>query len=132
MEKYTQCGNTSKVQMEFLQHLQNGSLPISEFTHHAHIELAWIMLQANPVQDAMEKVSQIILNYVKKLGAAAKFNRALTQNSVLLISKRMHKDLDFEGFKRNNEDLFDDFKKALMLFSLEGSDNRTNTIQILK
>jgi hypothetical protein len=48
------------------------------FTHEAHLRLAWIHIKKYGEAQAIENISNQLLNFVTQLGAADKYNKTVT------------------------------------------------------
>ena len=56
-----------------------------DFTHEAHLRLAWINIKKNGVHDAIPKVQSELKRYVDHLGANDKYNDTLTVAAVKAV-----------------------------------------------
>jgi len=63
---------------EFKTAFANCTLNPSLFSHEAHLRLAWMIVQENGIERAIEIICNQIQHYVKHLGALDKFNKTLT------------------------------------------------------
>ncbi len=50
----------------------------SEFTHEAHLRLAWINIDKYGIEEAEKNIQHLLQNYVGYLGAKGKYNTTLT------------------------------------------------------
>jgi hypothetical protein len=98
---------------EFLHNFSTGIFNPKLFTHEAHLRLAWIALNAEPLTFAQNTVSDLILNYVKHWGAQNKFDRKLTRASVQIIASRMSHETSFPTFINKHQDLVINFKTLI-------------------
>jgi hypothetical protein len=114
MEKHRTLNDT-----EFLQQFINCQISPQDFTHEAHLRLAWIHLRQNGLEKALENIQTQILNYVAFVGAKDKYNQALTIAATKLIHQLMlQSEADnfndfiaaFPRLKTNFRDLLDSIK----------------------
>lgn len=91
-------------------------LPPSDFTHLAHLRLAWLRLNQDQLGKAVIAVQDDILRYVEFLGVKEKYNRTLTIAAVYIVHRRMESSdaADFHSFMTSNSDLASDFKNLIM------------------
>ncbi len=63
---------------EFEQKLINCELNPSEFSHEAHLRLAWINIKRYGIEKAEKKIQTHLLKFVNSVGAKDKYNMTLT------------------------------------------------------
>lgn len=63
---------------EFEKQFENCELDPSEFSHEAHLRLAWIHINKYGIEKAIHNVQAQLLNFVKHAGAEGKYNKTLT------------------------------------------------------
>lgn len=63
---------------EFLQHIEGCTLPKEAFTHRNHVRLAWLYLTDRAGGDPDSRIAATIQRYATSIGAATKFDLALT------------------------------------------------------
>ena len=73
---------------QFLQQLQNTTLPPEMFNHYGHLRLAWLMLQQYPLEQAINHTCNTINAYATALGATDKFHYTLTAAIVRIMAQR--------------------------------------------
>lgn len=104
-----------------LERLQDGTLPAAEFNHYNHVRAAWHCLNALPLREAAHSFRDVLLSYVRRLGAEDKFHLTLTFAFMHLIHERMKTSpADWEGFVAANVDLFEDAKAVVAQFYSAG------------
>jgi len=84
----------------FVRELELCRLDPKLFTHEAHLRLAWIHLQNSDVDNAIGRVENQLVNFVRSLGAFEKYNKTLTHAAVRTVCHFMKKSgsTDFIGF----------------------------------
>ena len=94
---------------EFLERFLQGTLPPASFRHADHVRAAWLMLQAYPGFDGLERYCAGI----KKLASAANkpglYHETITWAYLLLIRERrvrMPSAHTWQEFAASNSDLF--------------------------
>ncbi|MDF1694636.1 MAG: hypothetical protein P1U56_02335 [Saprospiraceae bacterium] len=50
----------------------------SDFSHEAHLRLAWIQINKYGIDIALQNVQNLLINYVQYVGAHDKYNKTLT------------------------------------------------------
>ena len=63
---------------EFLQQIEACTLPKEAFTHRNHVRLAWLYLTDRAGGDPDTRIAETIQRYATSIGAATKFDQALT------------------------------------------------------
>lgn len=71
----------------FILAVDRGTMPLSFFSHTAHIRLVWIILVRYPDQEVDGKVSDLIFRFVKHHGKPEQFNARLTHKAIMIIKK---------------------------------------------
>jgi len=96
----------------FLNALRSGILPLSTFTHEAHIRLGWIHLTREPLEEAVKSVVQEIRNFVAVYGKEDKYHHTLTVAALYILASRLgsSENRSFRSFIDRNPDLLTDFK----------------------
>jgi hypothetical protein len=74
---------------EFETIFESGQIPVAEFTHEAHLRLAWIHIIKYGVDQAIKNVTTQIRSFVTAIGAADKYDENLTVISVELTHRLM-------------------------------------------
>ena len=70
----------------------------SEFTHEAHLRLAWININKYGIEQAEKSIQELLQNYVEYLGAKGKYNTTLTIAATKAVYHFMLKS-DTKNFK---------------------------------
>ncbi|VTT97462.1 Uncharacterized protein OS=Planctomyces maris DSM 8797 GN=PM8797T_09849 PE=4 SV=1 [Gemmataceae bacterium] len=105
---------------QFLSAFESATLERAEWTHEAHVRLAWLYLSKYPVADALEKVRGGIrrLNQAFASAGAAPcrpvdaqnppgYHDTITVAFVRVIAGRLGAGEKYEAFRERNADLFD-------------------------
>lgn len=100
---------------DFLAAFHDGTLPAAAFDHAGHLRAAFLVLCAEPRNQAIESICAGISRIARKLGAAGKFHRTLTVAMAQIIAARRAQTpgQDWPGFLELNEDLLHDAKRVL-------------------
>lgn len=85
---------------EFKNKFKDCSLEPSLFSHEAHLRFAWLHIQQQPLESAIETVNKQILNFVDNLGARDKYHKTLTVVAMKIVNHFIQK---------SNSDNFSDF-----------------------
>jgi hypothetical protein len=93
---------------ELLRRLGDGSLPASEFSHRNHVRAAWHCLrQGASLRDSAHGFRDLLLHYVRAIGAEDKFHQTLTLAFMHIIHARMGEAGEtWDAFAARNPDLF--------------------------
>jgi len=93
---------------DFIAAFEECSLPPAEFSHRAHVRLAWLYLREGSLLEALNRYSTGIQRYAASLGAAGKYHETITWAYLFLIHERMRQSpaSTFDAFATANEDLF--------------------------
>ncbi len=100
---------------EFATSFEKLELSPSDFTHEAHLRLAWIHINKYGWQQAEENINRQLLQFVAKVGAADKFNKTVTCASVRIIADYMRQSEagNFAEFLAEYPALKSDFKGVI-------------------
>ena len=84
----------------FLQALEDGSLPLAEFTHRNHLRAGWLYLERHPLPEAAMYCALTIQKYAARHGAPDKFHLTLTLAFMHIIAglREQHPAADWESF----------------------------------
>lgn len=96
----------------FLDAFRSGSLPLSSFTHEAHLRLGWLHLTREPLEAAVENVAQEIQHFVRVYGKEDKYHHTLTVAALHILASRIRSSeiRSFRSFMDRNPDLLTDLK----------------------
>jgi len=119
---------------ELYQAVINGTLPVAEFDHEAHIRLAWYYLTRWPFSEASRRFHQDFRKLVQSAGAEAKYHKTITTALLQLIASHLGDEKcrsDWASFKADAEPLFADAVGLLQRFyspTLLNSDTARTTL----
>ena len=102
---------------EFLEAFESCCLPEEQWTHQAHVHMAWLYLQQMPLELAIPVVRDGIKRYNTSLNKPLGYHETITQAFLHLISDRIQKaqaPQSFKAFCSQNPDLLDRQLKALL------------------
>lgn len=100
---------------EFMQQFEQQTLDPAEFNHKGHLRIAWLYLQTEELDAAIDKVCGGIKRYAESLGATDKFHHTLTEAIVRLMAlkKQDSTETGFEGFLSAHPELVNDLPALL-------------------
>ena len=96
--------------VEFLNAFESCALPEGQWTHRAHVRMAWLYLQRLRLSQAIPIVREGIKRYNSSLKKSLSYHETITQAFLYLISDRITTGdgtLPFEHFCEQNPDLLD-------------------------
>lgn len=95
---------------QFLAAFLDSTLPPAGFDHLGHLRAAWLLLQRQPLNDAVETTCEAIARLAARLGVPGKYNHTLTEALVRLMANGGGADpaLPWAGFLAANTELKDD------------------------
>ena len=70
---------------EFLQQIEDCTLPKAAFNHRNHVRLAWLYLNDRQAGDADARIAATIQRYATSIGAARKYDHELTVKWMRLV-----------------------------------------------
>ena len=73
---------------EFLADFLACRLRAADFNHRAHVRIAWLMLERQPLDDAIESICIGIQRFAVHLGATTKFHRTMSEALARLIANK--------------------------------------------
>lgn len=94
--------------LEFLTRFESCTLPESEWTHLAHIRVAWLCLQSGSAEEALQRVRHGILRYnTEVLNRPHMYHETVTVAFTRLVSARLVAGETWSGFAQRIDDLLD-------------------------
>jgi hypothetical protein len=93
---------------EFLRSFEECTLPKAEWTHAAHLRMAWIYLRRHPFEEALARARAGIQKYNASQGSKG-YRETITQFFMRMISHRLGAGagaLSFDEFLASNQDLY--------------------------
>lgn len=100
---------------DFLAALEDGSLPLAEFSHRNHLRAGWLYLERQPLPEAAMTCALAIRNYATRHGAPEKFHLTLTLAFMHIIAnlREGHPSTDWESFVAACPDLQRDAQRLI-------------------
>ena len=74
---------------EFVDAFERCTLPPDQFSHRAHVRLAWLYLRDGSLLEALPRFVDGLKRYAGSLGASAKYHETITWAYLFLIHERM-------------------------------------------
>lgn len=99
---------------EFLAAFEAAAFTRPEWTHEAHVRMAWLYLTRLPFADALEKVRRGIQKLNGKIGSPDGYHETITVAFVRIIADRAAGGERYEAFRDRNPDLLDRTLPALL------------------
>jgi hypothetical protein len=92
---------------ELIAAFESTELPAEQFSHEAHVRVAWWYLRATSLPDALTRFSTGLRRFATAKGAPHKYHETITVAYLLLIAERLERgrDLDWREFAAANRDL---------------------------
>ena len=108
---------TEPVDVEFLSRFEACTLPEGEWTHSAHIRVAWICLsQASPEQ-ALERIRSGILRYnTEVLKRRHKYHETVTVAFTRIVAERMRENEPWIEFEKRIDDILNPAEPLLLRY----------------
>ena len=100
---------------EFLRQFSHCEMAPDDFTHEAHLRLAYLHLRQYGLEEAEVKVQEQLRRFVAHVGAADKYNGPLTVAAVRAVHQYMQRSSsdDFLDFLKESPALTNNFKEAI-------------------
>jgi hypothetical protein len=94
---------------QFVAAFESTELPDDQFSHTAHVRVAWWYLQHSPLPVAMQRFGDALKRFATSKGAAGKYHETITVAYMLILAERLHaaRDLSWPQFATANPDLFE-------------------------
>jgi hypothetical protein len=90
---------------EFLAAFEACTIPRADWTHEAHVRMAWLYLTGHPFPDALQRIRTGIRRYNDSLGGTG-YHDTITVAFARLIASRLAGD-GYAAFRAANPDLMD-------------------------
>ena len=86
-----------------------GDVAAEEFTHTAHVYVAWLYLTERTLPDAIERYSSALKRLTRKLGVEGKYHETITWFYLIVIAERLSRGgvSDWADFAARNSDLLE-------------------------
>jgi hypothetical protein len=99
---------------EFLAAFEACAFTRPEWTHEAHVRMAWLYLTRLPVDEALDRVRAGIQKLNGTIGSPDGYHETITVAFVRVIASRLRIGDTFAAFRDRNPDLFDRTLTALL------------------
>lgn len=99
---------------EFLTAFETVAFTRPEWTHEAHVRMAWLYLTRWPFGDAWQQVRAGIQKLNAKIGSPDGYHETITAAFVRVISARLVPGETYPAFRERNPELFDRTLAALL------------------
>lgn len=91
---------------DFLAAFEACTIPRADWTHEAHVRMAWLYLSRLPFPAAVPSARSGILKYNRSLGNTTGYHDTVTVAAVTVIASRMIDRETYPAFRTRNPDLF--------------------------
>ena len=100
--------SSSDADRALLARFEDGSLGREEFTHLAHVRVAWTLLGEAPLPQALARYSAALHRLATGFGVPQLYSETVTVFYMVVIHQRRRgsAELGFEAFRAANADLF--------------------------
>lgn len=95
-----------------IRHFESDELKARDFTHEAHIYVAWLYLCECETTEALERFDTSLRRLVTRLGVPDKYNAMVTWLFMKLIADRRREGENWQAFRTRNADLIDERPRA--------------------
>ncbi|MCE9564133.1 MAG: hypothetical protein K8U57_18980 [Planctomycetes bacterium] len=92
---------------EFLAAFEAVAISRSEWTHEAHVRMAWLYLTQFPTDEALDRIRSGIQNLNARNGVLDGYHETITVAFVRIIVARLLHNETYEVFRQHNPELFD-------------------------
>ena len=94
---------------ELVAAFESTALSADQFSHEAHVRVAWWCLRAAPLPEALLRFSTAVQRFAAAKGAHGKYHETVTVMWMLIIADRMSSDSSavWTDFVASNPDLFE-------------------------
>lgn len=101
----------------FLASFEDCTLPKTEWTHLAHIRVAWLILTQSSADRGLKRLREGILRYnTKVLNRGDKYHETVTVAFARLVSSRINPLQNWTGFRARIEDMLDTANPVLLSY----------------
>lgn len=116
-----ESGVVSPDDLEFLMRFESCTLPESEWTHLAHLRVAWLCLQSESAGEALQRIRRGILRYnTEVLNRPHKYHETVTVAFTRLVAGRLAAGEPWTGFATRIDDLLDRDAPVLLRYYSPG------------
>ena len=83
----------------FLKAFEDGTLAPNQFTHEAHIRMAWLYLRAYDWDEGITHIQDGIQQFAKRVGASTKYHKTITVFWARIVLHMIHDQPTIERFE---------------------------------
>lgn len=107
--------HTTLTDQEFEKRFADCSFPVEDFSHEAHLRLAWIHIRKYGAERAVEHIQEQLKQFVAHAGAEDKYHVTLTIAAVRAVHRFMQKSDpgSFDGFIAEHPELKTRFRELI-------------------
>lgn len=105
---------------DFLAAFEACTIPKADWTHAAHVRMAWLYLSRLPFPTALQNARSGIAKYNRSLGNTTGYHDTVTVAAVTVIASRMADEEGYAAFAERNPDLFRGLMGVLRGYYTEG------------
>ena len=98
---------------EFLAAFEACTIPRADWTHEAHVRMAWLYLSRLPFPSALQNARTGIARYNRSLGNTSGYHDTVTVAAVRVIASRRTDEETYAEFRARNGDLFENLTGVL-------------------
>ncbi len=100
---------------ELVRAFESAELPAGQFSHAAHVRVAWHYLKQAPLPEALARFIASLQRFAAAHGVSGKYHETVTVAYVLLIAERLDgaRELSWPQFAARNPDLLERHPSAL-------------------
>ena len=98
---------------QFIAAFLDCSVPPAGFDHRGHLRAAWILLQRQPLEEAVDRCCDGIARLAAHLGVPGKYNRSLSEALLRLMAAGGAARLSWDDFLAANGPLVEDARGLL-------------------
>lgn len=98
---------------DFLTAFETCTIPRADWTHEAHVRMAWLYLSRLPFPVALQNARTGIARYNRSLGNTTGYHDTVTAAAVHVIAARMAAGEPYPAFLARNRDLIDNLTGVL-------------------
>ena len=111
----SEFSHTKLSDYEFSQQFEKCTLDPAVFNHEAHVRLAWIQINNNGLEKAIENIQRQLQQFVNHVGANDKYHRTLTIAAIQAVNHfiKQSNSSNFKDFIKEFPELKYDFKNLI-------------------
>jgi hypothetical protein len=99
---------------EFLAAFDSAAIPRPDWTHEAHVRMAWLYLGRLPFAEALHQIRAGIQKLNATIGSPDGYHETITVAFVRVIASRLVEGEGYAAFRERNPELFDRKLGALL------------------